>query len=581
VPVSIQDRQLDWLYRRLEARNAHFPFLKIGKRDGLKLLSEIGDVWEGQGNVTLDQLKAPNQTVKELADIVKKGMTDAERADLVSISLGSLQMTRFMKELVNEVLTQTPLPPPATGAFQITGDQTNGLSGIAKPGARIEAINLSTAPKGRLHLDDTAVIGTADANGKFENAKLEMREGDVIRLRSRNPDGTVSDWVTLKAKGLESRDTRNAQLADLRINLSPSTNGKISVTNINESRQVSEPGAQIQFRNDRTRETTRVTLDDKGNFPAGLTVNGRGGDVFSVAISDGVNNTGFFIDEVKLAVPGSDSGPDLIKDPDLHKDERNADGTPRFGKRRFSGPVYKGPVSEAQVQQGQIGDCYFAAGSGAVARTRPDLIAKMIESVGDGTYIVHFKQRGYNGVVKDVPIKIDGDLYVRSNGTPLYGATLGFDKGQTSMAMWFPLIEKAYATWKGSYDAIGNGGYSSQVMEAITGGAGRYVDVPSRDANTIFATIKRAVDNDWPATAGTYGDDHDALYTNTGIYSDHDYSVMGYEEAADGKKYVKLRNPWGESEPRGNGANDGYFKIEISEFMKLYGTVSYSEAPRA
>ena len=37
-------------------------------------------------------------------------------------------------------------------------------------------------------------------------------------------------------------------------------------------------------------------------------------------------------------------------------------------------------------------------------------------------------------------------------------------------------------------------------------------------------------------------------------------------EVKDGKKYVQLRNPWGESEPSGNGANDGIFKLKLDDF---------------
>jgi hypothetical protein len=36
---------------------------------------------------------------------------------------------------------------------------------------------------------------------------------------------------------------------------------------------------------------------------------------------------------------------------------------------------------------------------------------------------------------------------------------------------------------------------------------------------------------------------------------------------------VVLRNPWGESEPAGNGANDGVFKLKLEDFRKLYDNV--------
>jgi hypothetical protein len=49
--------------------------------------------------------------------------------------------------------------------------------------------------------------------------------------------------------------------------------------------------------------------------------------------------------------------------------------------------------------------------------------------------------------------------------------------------------------------------------------------------------------------------------------------VLGAEESG-GKKFILLRNPWGESEAGNDGKNDGYFKLELSQFMKLYGDVA-------
>ena len=36
---------------------------------------------------------------------------------------------------------------------------------------------------------------------------------------------------------------------------------------------------------------------------------------------------------------------------------------------------------------------------------------------------------------------------------------------------------------------------------------------------------------------------------------------------------MQLRNPWGDTEPKNNGKNDGIFKLELSEFMKMYANV--------
>lgn len=38
---------------------------------------------------------------------------------------------------------------------------------------------------------------------------------------------------------------------------------------------------------------------------------------------------------------------------------------------------------------------------------------------------------------------------------------------------------------------------------------------------------------------------------------------------------MTLRNPWGDSEPAGNGADDGVFKLKLSEFRRLYENVMF------
>jgi hypothetical protein len=93
----------------------------------------------------------------------------------------------------------------------------------------------------------------------------------------------------------------------------------------------------------------------------------------------------------------------------------------------------------------------------------------------------------------------------------------------------------------------------------------------------VWSTLTKAIDAKQPVSAGTHGEDQEALYTNTGVYADHSYSVLGYEKSGN-DRYVVLRNPWGESEPAGNGPNDGVFKLKLDEFAKLYSSLMYTNA---
>ncbi|MFO0594502.1 MAG: C2 family cysteine protease [Myxococcaceae bacterium] len=586
MPV-INDKRLSTLYTSFEAQKRTNPNLKLGTDQALQIISEIGDRNGWSASKVLTELKKPGMSQDQQIALAQKGMSAGEKKDLAAIvDNGSIPLEPGAKAFLEAVLGRTPGPGPgptpggdvSVNGLSVSGNQINGLAGKTKAGATLEAINLSASPTGRYHTDDTFVIGKADANGNFSGAKLSgdmaMKEGDMIRMRARYADGTTSDWINIKADTAETKDTRNAEVAVFRIGMSPGTGGMVNVENINASRQISEPNAKIQFTNQRTNEKTVVTLDADGNFPKDLKIKGQAGDKFTIASSDGVNNTNFATSVGSVQVSGqAPGGTDLIKDPALHKDELNADGTPKFGKKNFTGPLIDGKIEANDVQQGQLGDCYFPSAIAAMAQANPDVLKNAIKANGDGTYTVTFKDRDWaTGKTKDVQVKVDGDFYVRSWGGPLYGHSANSGE-PTKMEMWFPLLEKAYATWKGSYNDIGNGGSSADVFEAFTGAEGRTIG--TGNADQVWKTITTAVDAHKPVSAGTHDDNGPVNYANTGVYGDHSYSVMGYEKSGN-DRYVVLRNPWGESEPAGNGANDGVFKLKLEEFQKLYENVMFT-----
>ncbi|MGV3619210.1 MAG: C2 family cysteine protease [Archangium sp.] len=587
MPVSINDRKLSSLYTSYE--RAAKP---LGKEQALEILSHLGDSarW---GQVKLaDQLKKPGMSTEQQIALAKDGITANEKKDLETIlDKGQVPLEAGARAFLEQVLGRspttpvnpTPVEPQPTAitanGISVNANQTNGLSGTTRAGASIEAINISTAPGGRLHMDDTMVIGKADSNGKFDLAKLTgeqaMREGDLIRMRARYADGTTSDWVTVKASGLEAKDSRNAVVALFRIGMADAGNGKIDVTNINASRQVSEPGAKLQFTNNRTGEKTQVTVTAEGGFPAGFKLNGKAGDSFAIAASDGVNNTAFTEIVGNVTVPGGTPGNvDLIPDPALHKDELDSAGKPKFNTVRFTGPLFiDGPKAD-DVRQGQIGNCYFPAAMAAIAKSNPEAITNMVKDNGDGTYTVTFKQKDWaTGRSKDVPVKVDGDLYARSYGGALYGHSSNSSDAK-KMELWFPLVEKAYAQWKGSYNTIGNGGHVSDVFEDVLGVDASYQSLGYGSPDKAWNQIVANVDAGKAVGAGTYGEDREALYTNSGVYANHAYSILGYEKSGT-DRFVILRNPWGESEPAGNGPNDGVFKLKLEDFTKLYQSLYY------
>jgi hypothetical protein len=134
----------------------------------------------------------------------------------------------------------------------------------------------------------------------------------------------------------------------------------------------------------------------------------------------------------------------------------------------------------------------------------------------------------------------------------------------------FPFVEKALASWKGSYDAIGQGGSSADVISWITGRAPLEHPISPGMGEKVLAMVRHAEQNHIPASMGTYPESEEAKYNGTQIYADHSYTVMG-TVVQNGITYIKLRNPWDEIGPEPY-LGHGIFLITPDKAAQLYQT---------
>lgn len=559
--MRIQDKQIRAFHEQLQAQSQP----RITDANVLMILAGVSDAQNMTSTKALEKLTAPGITRQEQFDLAKAGLSKKETSDIVELlDKSGYDMDPGARNFLEALVGRKPLENGTGDPLSISADVLNGIRGKVDADSTIEAINLSTAPSGRLHLTDTVEIGKADASGKFAGTLPDIKEGDIIRLRERKADGTTGDWITIRAQGT---DTRNAEINLERFDVVGGTDGQVEFKH-NTGRPLSEPGALMRLTNKRTGESKDFTLDDNGSIAA-FKLPAKPGDEFSVAVSDGKNNTSFSSIAGTLKVPGASTGGGVdLPDP---KPLNSDDG--RYALERYTGPLFIDGPNPADVRQGAIGDCYFPAAMAAVAATDPEAIEKAIKQNADGTYTVTFYDNLWRSPATKKEVTIDGDLYSRSWGGPIYGSSLGGSTAKDKMELWFPLIEKAYAQWKGSYESIGNGGISGDVMAAILGKEDRYTSLSWSNPDEVFKKLQEAEKNKWPATAGTHGKDRADLYTNTGVYANHAYSVLGAVEE-NGVKYVKLRNPWGQSEAGYDGKNDGFFKLELDKFMKLYSSIA-------
>ena len=574
--MRISDKQLRPIATRIEGAQK-----AIDDTNVLEILGAVGDKSGRSSASALAELQKPGATRQQQLDFAKAGLSKTEKKDIETLLDGSgftfsAGAKNFLEALVGRASLEAggggPLPSAPSG---VTADSL-GIRGQLEAGVTIEAINLSSAPDQRLHLEDTKEIGKADGQGRFSldankilgtDAMNRLTAGDVVRIRGRRPDGTTTDWIDLKVQG---RDTTNAQFNPLRVTITDDKNGKVGLTH-NTSRPITEPGAQLRFINLRTGDIVNVTADKNGSIPKNLQIAGKAGDAIAIAVSDGVNNVDLKTISSTMTVIGGASDIDIGDDPTMHKDEIKADGTAMYPLKRYTGPLFVNGPSSSDVRQGAIGDCFFPSAIAAIAHQNPKAIENAITETTSATGEREFSVKFYSRSGRMEIVTVDADLYTRSWGGPIYGTTTGAND-PAKMELWFPILEKAYAKWKGSYDKIGNGGSASDVLTAMTGKSTTSMGTSWNSATEIFNAIKLGGERKQPMTAGTHDDDK--KYTNSGVYADHSYSVLGAEEVA-GTKYVLLRNPWGESEAGSDGKNDGYFKLEMDKFMKLYDNVDF------
>jgi len=259
-----------------------------------------------------------------------------------------------------------------------------------------------------------------------------------------------------------------------------------------------------------------------------------------------------------------------LTDPGVHHEDKDNATWSRQPGDLFADD---GVLTWQNVQQGHLGDCYFAAGLAAVlfadksgSWARNVIVPRKIDGKVVSWYVYFYQASG-----RRVRIEVDPDLLHRTaNGKVLYMRSTDTKPGYEEWAA--SLIEKAYAVWHGSYEAIGNGGYAADAIWALRGKRTTYF--ASTDSR-LPAWIEWAARYNRVQTACTYGDDEGVDYEGTGVYGDHCYALRGIRKDAAGKVFVLLRNPWGPttsqpSEPPTDGVNDGTFELDLATFKKLY-----------
>ncbi|KDQ54808.1 hypothetical protein JAAARDRAFT_196208 [Jaapia argillacea MUCL 33604] len=267
------------------------------------------------------------------------------------------------------------------------------------------------------------------------------------------------------------------------------------------------------------------------------------------------------------------------------------------------------PGSNDIAQSGILGDCWFVSAL-VVASTVPHLIEKICVARDEkvGVYgFIFFRDAGWQEVIIDdllcssVPLweslnpreqslyKKDKDAY---NSTARKGSkSLAFAKSGKENETWVPLIEKAYAKLYGDYAAL-EGGIPGDAIEDLTGGVTTLMPlIDILDEDEFWNKELLRANQDRLLGCGIMGPEEQV----NGIFTTHAYSIIQAMEVK-GKRFVKIRNPWGHSEWTGRWSdgskewtnewlqalpelghsfgNDGVFLMEYKDFLSTWTNVS-------
>lgn len=234
----------------------------------------------------------------------------------------------------------------------------------------------------------------------------------------------------------------------------------------------------------------------------------------------------------------------------------------------------------ADIRQDALGDCYFVATLGAVAQQQPDAIRNMIQfNPGTGNFTVQLHDSSGNPQTVTVT-----QAELEDNLARLGGSTA--DNTGLDGPIWPAVAETAYAKIHDSnpadgltegYNAIANGGWPQDAMQAITGDRGseiRYSEgfFESEDSalDRMAGQVDAALGNDRPVTLWTVPEDRslwDKIRGNEGmqdgLVDNHVYVVEGIEKNADGEWMVTVRNPWSTNMNVGEGQDTSSPTMEV------------------
>jgi hypothetical protein len=228
-----------------------------------------------------------------------------------------------------------------------------------------------------------------------------------------------------------------------------------------------------------------------------------------------------------------------------------------------------GPVEYRTLHQGDLGDCFFLAGVGAVLHRDPGEITRMIRDGDSGSFTVSFP--GAKPVTVDPPTDAEIAMAASTDDHLLWPVVLELACGNVKSDA-LPADKQP----EESTDTIARGGSPSSVLRLLTAHVPRVISMRQKDqAETILPRVRAALRESVPAKRLVVASTQKDTAVPPGLHAKHSYAVLGYD--ADGDA-IRLWDPHGHTfKPTGppglaNGypVTHGFVEIPIPEFFLIF-----------
>lgn len=209
--------------------------------------------------------------------------------------------------------------------------------------------------------------------------------------------------------------------------------------------------------------------------------------------------------------------------------------------------LFKDGIEPNDIQQGSLGDCYFLSSLAALAE-KPERIKQMFLHRKRNPEGVYGMSLCKNGTAR--PVFVDEMIPTRE-GRIAYSRAHGQE-------MWVVVLEKAWAKLHGSYERIEAGDSVNTIRDLIGAPGDSYNMRQADEFEGLWEKIQKADQRDWIISCSI--DDRDeqetARLTELGLVPGHAYTCLRVAVLDDGTQLLRIRNPWGNFEWKGDWGDD-------------------------